>query len=107
MNKVERDIANLPDTTVSVKEKFGFESRMVVPAYSEADPHVPDIDPDYLFDEQTTLAILSGFAFNRGLYTLLVVNSALCRDFPVLALAAGTLAGMFANFFMSRRLVFR
>ena len=65
MNKVERDIANLPDTTASVKEKFGFESRMVVPAYSEADPHVPDIDPDYLFDEQTTLAILSGFAFNR------------------------------------------
>jgi cobaltochelatase CobS len=65
MNKVDRDIANLPDTTVSVKEKFGFDSPMVVPAYSEADPHVPDIDPDYLFDEQTTLAILSGFAFNR------------------------------------------
>jgi cobaltochelatase CobS len=65
MNKVDRDIANLPDTTASVKEKFGFESKMVVPAYSEADPHVPDIDPDYLFDEQTTLAILSGFAFNR------------------------------------------
>src|SRR3954447_8150931 len=65
MNKVDRDIANLPDTTVSVKEKFGFDSPMVVPAYSEADPHVPDIDPDYLFDEQTTSAILSGFAYNR------------------------------------------
>ncbi|TIU86908.1 MAG: cobaltochelatase subunit CobS, partial [Mesorhizobium sp.] len=34
MNKVDRDIANLPDTTVSVKEKFGFDSKMVVPAYS-------------------------------------------------------------------------
>jgi len=65
MNKVDRDIANLPDTTVSVKEKFGFESKMVVPAYSVADQHVPDIDPDYIFDKQTTLAILSGFAFNR------------------------------------------
>ena len=65
MNKVDRDIANLPDTTVSVKEKFGFESKMVVPAYSVADQHVPDIDPDYIFDRQTTLAILSGFAFNR------------------------------------------
>jgi len=32
MNKVDRDIANLPDTTVSVKEKFGFDSPMVVPA---------------------------------------------------------------------------
>ncbi len=65
MNKVDRDIANLPDTTVSVKDTFGFESSMVVPAYSAADEHVPDVDPDYLFDRQTTLAILSGFAFNR------------------------------------------
>jgi len=65
MNKVDRDIANLPDTTVSVKETFGFESSMVVPAYSKATEHVPDIDPDYLFDKQTTLAILAGFAFNR------------------------------------------
>ncbi|MCO6051652.1 cobaltochelatase subunit CobS [Mesorhizobium sp. RP14(2022)] len=65
MNKHDRDIANLPDTTVPVKETFGFESPMVVPAYSQADAHVPDIDPDYIFDEPTTLAILSGFAFNR------------------------------------------
>ena len=65
MNKVDRDIANLPDTTVSVKETFGFESRMVVPAYSVADSHVPDLDPDYLFDKQTTSAILAGFAYNR------------------------------------------
>lgn len=65
MNKVDRDIANLPDTTVSVKETFGFDSPMVVPAYSTTSEHVPDIDPDYLFDPQTTLAILSGFAYNR------------------------------------------
>lgn len=65
MNKVDRDITNLPDTTVSAKDLFGFDSDMVIPAYSMSDPHVPDIDPDYLFDEQTTLAILSGFAFNR------------------------------------------
>ena len=65
MNKVDRDIANLPDTTVSVKETFGIESDMVVPAYSVADSHVPDIDPDYLFDRQTTMAILAGFAYNR------------------------------------------
>lgn len=65
MNKVDLDIANLPDTTVSVKETFGFDSKMVVPAYSRPDPHVPDIDPDYLFDPQTTLAILAGFAYNR------------------------------------------
>ena len=65
MNKIDRDIANLPDTTVSVKETFGFESDMVIPAYREPDAQVPDIDTDYLFDQQTTLAILSGFAYNR------------------------------------------
>ena len=65
MNKVDRDMANLPDTTVSVKDTFGFESKMVVPAYSEATEHVPDVDPDYLFDQATTQAILAGFAYNR------------------------------------------
>ena len=65
MNMVDRDIANLPDTTVPVKETFGFDSGMVVPAFSEPDPNVPDVDPDYLFDKQTTLAILAGFAYNR------------------------------------------
>ena len=65
MNMVDRDIANLPDTTVSVKDTFGFSSDMVVPAFSQADPNVPDLDPDYLFDKATTLAILAGFAYNR------------------------------------------
>jgi len=65
MNSHDRDIQNLPDTTVEVKTTFGFESKMKVPAYSASTEHVPDIDPDYLFDEATTLAILAGFAFNR------------------------------------------
>ena len=38
---------------------------MKVMGYAEADPHVPPVDPDYLFDRNTTLAILAGFAFNR------------------------------------------
>ena len=65
MNKVERDIPALPDTKVNVRKLFGIDSDMEVPAYSKADGQVPDIDPDYLFDRQTTLAILAGFAFNR------------------------------------------
>ena len=40
-------------------------SDMMVPAYSTPDEHVPDVDPDYLFDRDTTLAILAGFARNR------------------------------------------
>jgi len=60
-----RDIANLPDTTFSVREVFGIDSDMMVPAYAAGDSYVPELDPDYLFDRQTTLAILAGFAYNR------------------------------------------
>jgi cobaltochelatase CobS len=65
MSKIDLDISNLPDTTVSVREVFGIDSDLKVPAYSNGDPYVPDLDPDYLFDRDTTLAILAGFAHNR------------------------------------------
>ncbi|NMD08914.1 MAG: AAA domain-containing protein, partial [Phyllobacteriaceae bacterium] len=54
-----------PDKMVSVSQLFGFESNMQVPAYSAVSEHVPDLDPDYLFNKDTTLAILAGFAHNR------------------------------------------
>ena len=38
---------------------------MEVPAFSIRTEHVPDVDPAYRFDRDTTLAILAGFAFNR------------------------------------------
>ena len=57
--------AGLPDTTVSVRDTFGFESDLTVPAYREANEYVPELDADYLFDRDTTLAILAGFAKNR------------------------------------------
>ena len=50
---------------------------------------------------------LSGFVLNRGAYMLLITFSATCRDYPVLAVACGSVLGLFANFAMSRRLVFR
>lgn len=55
----------MPDTKASVKQLFGFDTNMEVPAYSKTSEHVPDLDPDYLFNRETTLAILAGFAFNR------------------------------------------
>ncbi len=57
--------APLPDTTVSVQDTFGIDIDMQVPAYLEGSELVPDLDPDYLFDPRTTLAILSGFAGDR------------------------------------------
>jgi cobaltochelatase CobS len=54
-----------PDITVSVRQTFGIDSDLDVPAFSYADVHVPDIDDAYRFDHDTTLAILAGFAHNR------------------------------------------
>jgi cobaltochelatase CobS len=65
MNKIDLDISDLPDTTISVREAFGIDLDLKVPAYSSADAYVPDFDEDYLFDRETTLAILAGFAHNR------------------------------------------
>jgi cobaltochelatase CobS len=65
MTVVTELAAPLPDVKVSVRQIFGFDNEMEVPAYSEPDEHVPDIDSDYRFDRQTTLAILAGFARNR------------------------------------------
>ena len=65
MSKIDLDITNLPDTTVNVRDAFGIDVDLEVPAYSELESHVPDLDPDYLFDRETTLAILAGFAHNR------------------------------------------
>jgi len=56
---------NLPDTDFSVRDTFGIDSDMIVKGFAEANEHVPPVDPDYLFDRNTTLAILAGFAFNR------------------------------------------
>jgi cobaltochelatase CobS len=58
-------LPGLPDKTVSVRETFGIDSDMEAPAYSKADSHVPDLDPDYLFNREVTLAILAGFKHNR------------------------------------------
>ena len=65
MTIATESIAGLPDMKVSVRQVFGIDSDLEVPAYSEAEEHVPDVDPDYLFDRTTTLAILAGFARNR------------------------------------------
>jgi cobaltochelatase CobS len=54
-----------PDRQVSAREQFGVDSDMMVPAFTTADPHVPEVDPAYRFDPQTTLAILAGFTHNR------------------------------------------
>jgi cobaltochelatase CobS len=57
--------SGLPDMKISVRQVFGIDSDLEVPAFSKVDEHVPDTDPDYIFDRDTTLAILAGFIKNR------------------------------------------
>ena len=54
-----------PDIKISVKQTFGIESDMEVIAFSKKNELVPEIDKDYKFDADTTLAILSGFNHNK------------------------------------------
>lgn len=54
-----------PSQSVSVREVFGVDTDMQVKAFAEKSDRVPQIDPTYKFDPDTTLAILAGFAYNR------------------------------------------
>ncbi len=54
-----------PDMRVSVRQTFGIDSDLQVPAFGQTTEYVPGIDEAYRFDRDTTLAILAGFAYNR------------------------------------------
>ena len=64
---------NSPDTLLTleparwatVREMLGVDSDMKVPVFAPGDPHVPELDPAYRFDPQTTLSICAGFAHDR------------------------------------------
>ena len=58
-------LTTLPDQKMSVSQLFGFESNMQVMGFAERSEHVPEFDEDYLFNKETTLAILAGFVHNR------------------------------------------
>lgn len=54
-----------PDITVSARDIFGTDFDMEVPAFSKPCEHTPPVDEAYLFDDETTMAILAGFAHDR------------------------------------------
>ena len=54
-----------PDRMLAVCEVFGIDSDLKVPAFSESDEHVPEVDAVYRFNPDVTLAILAGFMQNR------------------------------------------
>ncbi|MFM8679474.1 MAG: AAA family ATPase, partial [Alphaproteobacteria bacterium] len=63
--QAEAYVPNLPDAKIKVRDVFGIDSDLEVPAFSKPSDHVPARDEAYRFDRETTLAILAGFAYNR------------------------------------------
>ncbi len=61
----EGKYTSIPDTKYDVRKTFGIDVDMEVPGFAEDTPNVPDTDPTYKFDADTTLAILAGFTHNR------------------------------------------
>jgi cobaltochelatase CobS len=62
---MSENINTVPDIKISVKQTFGIDSNLEVDAFSKKNEYVPEIDKNYKFDKDTTLAILSGFSFNK------------------------------------------
>ena len=62
---MNENINSIPDIKVSVKQTFGIDTDLEVDAFSKKNDFVHDIDKNYKFDKDTTIAILSGFSFNK------------------------------------------
>ena len=54
-----------PDIMIDVKKTFNIDVNNKVPGFSKKSEYVPELDESYLFDKDTTLAILAGFSHNR------------------------------------------
>jgi cobaltochelatase CobS len=58
-------VIDAPDMKIDARQTFGVDIDMQLPAFSKSSERVPDRDDSYVFDPDTTLSILAGFAFNR------------------------------------------
>jgi len=55
-----------PTEEFSVREVFGIDTDMKVKGFAPGmSDRVPEVDPSYKFDPDTTMAILAGFGYNR------------------------------------------
>ena len=56
---------NKPSKLINTLEVFETKCNFEVLGFEQPSEHVPEIDPTYRFDPETTIAILAGFANNR------------------------------------------
>lgn len=59
------DLPNKPNQKINVKKIFAIDSDLTVLGFKDKTQWVPETDPTYVFDKNTTLAILAGFQHNR------------------------------------------
>ncbi len=59
------DVNAKPTEDILVHDVFGIDTAMTVKGFAERGDRVPEIDPTYKFDPETTLAILAGFSHHR------------------------------------------
>jgi len=59
------DMHSEPTVDINVRDTFGIDSDLVVKGFAEGSDRVPARDDSYLFDHDTTLAILAGYRNNR------------------------------------------
>lgn len=59
------ELPTKPNLKIDVSKTFNINSKIVARGFKEKTEWVPEIDPNYVFDKETTLSILAGFEHNR------------------------------------------
>jgi len=59
------DLPKKPNIKIEVSKVFNIDSKITVKGFKDKTEWVPEIDPNYVFDRETTLSILAGFEHNR------------------------------------------
>ncbi len=65
IKKEHNGSVQMPDTHIIARDVFNIDCDWEIPSFSERSELVPDVDPSYLFDHDTTISILAGFKFNK------------------------------------------
>ena len=61
----EIELPKKADIKINVAEVFNIDTKLAVKGFKDKSDWVPDIDDSYVFDKDTTLAVLAGFEHNR------------------------------------------
>jgi putative flippase GtrA len=100
--------ARVPSFVAAASTTWWLNRRFTFRA-SAAGPHGAEARPQAAGRQWAVfvVAMLPGMALNYGTYAVLVTQVAVCARWPELAVFAGALAGMGANFVVSKYYIFK